>query len=81
MEMDAPESLEGFREVLRAHYAKFPRFTAKLVKSNERERFSLDQVTDERVLDNFVRIHEESLDFEAMERLTAREIEAGIDRD
>ena len=50
MEMDAPDSLETFREDLRSHYTKFPRFTSKLVK--EGKVYSLRQVTDQDILDS-----------------------------
>ena len=79
MEMDAPESMEVFREELRSHYTQFPRFTSKLVKNGK--NYNLEPVTDQAVLDDQVRIHEESLDFEGMEKLMAKEIKAHIKND
>ena len=64
MEMDAPDSLEAFRDKLKAHYQSFPRFTSKLVRNGQ--VYSLEQTTDQDALDNLVTIHHESLDFEGM---------------
>ena len=44
LQMDAPESLEQFKEHLKKHMTKFPRFTSRIVKvGNE---FFLRQVDD-----------------------------------
>ena len=47
MEMDAPESLEGFRELLMSHFTQIPRFTTRLVPNeNENGLYHHRQVTD-----------------------------------
>lgn len=64
MEMDAPESLDEFTQHMRSHYARYPRYTSQLVY--ESGRYHLEQVTDAEKLADFVRLHDECLDFEEM---------------
>ena len=72
MEMDAPESLEDLRNRLKLHYSRFPRFTSRMVRDGSAGKFHLEQITDQKVLNSqFVRINDESLDFEAMQQLVA----------
>ena len=48
MEMDAPESLERFRELLMSHFTQIPRFTSrKMPNENGDGSYHHRQVTDE----------------------------------
>ena len=50
LQMDAPESLEQFKEHLKKHMTTFPRFTSRIVKVGS--EFFLKQVDDPDILAN-----------------------------
>ena len=60
MQMDAPESLDSFRDFLKNHFTKYPRYVSRIVKVGD-ERF-LKRVTDESKLASQFRVIDKPMD-------------------
>ena len=58
--MEAPDSLELFREKLRDHFSQFHRFNSKMIKIGPEYYF--DRIGDEQLFDDQFRIHEQTMD-------------------